>query len=118
MTDYSDERLLAEISLAGILVGKYQEAESIATWLLTQDEKYHESGKLILVTSWHACKRYTDIINLLSEECSVSLLPFKALSEYHIGLNHTLKNTIKTLKSDGNNELMAFAKQFEEDLFS
>ncbi len=83
MMVYSDERLLAEIALAGILAGKYKEAE----------------------------------VHLLSGSCSSSLLPFKALSEYHLGLNHNLKKTIKILKSDGNNELTVFAEQFEKDLF-
>ncbi|EPW8572086.1 YscG family type III secretion protein [Morganella morganii] len=117
MMVYSDERLLAEIALAGILAGKYKEAEAIAAWLLTQDTRYHESGKLILVTSWHACQKYTEIVHLLFGNCSSSLLPFKALSEYHLGLNHNLKKTIKILKSDGNNELTVFAEQFEKDLF-
>lgn len=117
MTSPSEERLLAEIALAGILAEKYNEAEDIAAWLLMQEEKYHESGKLIMVTSWHACKKYADIINILADDCNILLLPFKALSEYHLGLHHNLKKTIKTLKSTGNNELKIFAEQFEEDLF-
>lgn len=116
MINLSEERLLAEIALAGILAERYSEAESIAEWFLMHKEKYHESGKLIMVTSWHACKKYIEILNILTDECSLSLLPFKALSEYHLGLHHNLKNTIKTLKLTGNNELIIFAGQFEEDL--